>query len=155
VVLAYRPGFVHAWADSPSYVELALGPMGDDDVARLTGTRLAAEEVPLELLREVTAKSGGNPLYVEEYLKALADARAIRVHACRGTYDPRVAEVAVPKPLRGIVASRLARWGPGDRQLLQIASVVGERFTADLLAHVCGEETEGAADALRILEGRG
>ncbi|MEZ4337765.1 MAG: protein kinase [Sandaracinaceae bacterium] len=155
VVLSYRPGFVHAWSDVPSYFELRLGPMDDDDVAHLTGVRLAAEEVPLELLREVTAKSGGNPLYVEEYLKALADAGAIRVRDGRVEYDPEVAEVEVPKTLRGIVSSRLARLSAKDRHLLQIASIAQERFTADLIAQVVGDEPEAVERALRALDERG
>ncbi len=155
VVLSYRPGFVHAWTDVPSYFELRLGPMDDDDVARLTGVRLAAEEVPLELLREVTAKSGGNPLYVEEYLKALADAGAIRVQEGRVQYDPEVAEVEVPKTLRGIVSSRLARLSAKDRHLLQVASIAQERFTAELIAQVVGDEPAGVDRALRALEERG
>jgi len=155
VVLAYRPGFVHAWTDVPSYFELRLGPMDDDDVARLTGTRLAAEEVPLELLREVTAKSGGNPLYVEEYLKALADSGAIKVHSGRVKYDPAVAEVEVPKTLRGIVSSRLARLRQKDRHLLQVASIAQERFTADMLAKVVGAEPGVVDTTLTVLENKG
>ncbi|HJL19646.1 MAG TPA: protein kinase [Sandaracinaceae bacterium LLY-WYZ-13_1] len=155
VVLAYRPGFVHAWAGLPSYFELPVAPMSDEDVARLTGTRLAAEEVPLELMREVTAKSGGNPLYVEEYLKALADSGAITVRGGRVEYDPRVAEVEVPKTLRGIVSSRLSRLGPTDRHLLQIASIAAERFTAAVLAEVAGEDVEAVERALEALEKRG
>jgi len=155
VVLAYRPGFVHAWTDVPSYFELRLGPMDDDDVARLTGTRLAAEEVPLELLREVTAKSGGNPLYVEEYLKALADSGAIKVADGRVEYDPQVAEVEVPKTLRGIVSSRLSRLTAHDRHLLQVASIAQERFTPELLAQVTGDEPAAVEAALRALVAKG
>lgn len=155
IVLAYRPGFVHAWTDVASYFELALGPMSDEDVARLTGTRLAAEEVPLDLLREVTAKSGGNPLYVEEYLKALADSGAVRTQSGRVSYDPEVAEVEVPKTLRGIVSSRLSRLGGADRHLLQIAAVVGERFTPELLAQVAGEPVSAVESSLEALEARG
>ncbi|MFK7990963.1 MAG: protein kinase [Sandaracinaceae bacterium] len=155
LVLSYRPGWVHRWVDLPSYFDLILGPMSDEDVARLTGTRLAADEVPLELLREVTAKSGGNPLYVEEYLKALVDAGAIVVNDGRVTYDPEVAEVEVPKTLRGIVASRVARFAAIDRHLLQIAAVARERFSAELLAEVSGEELDVVQQALVGLEGRG
>src|SRR5690606_11824885 len=54
-----------------------------------------------------------------------------------------------------IVSSRLSRLGPTDRHLLQIASVAGERFGADLLASVSGEDVELVADALSVLEGRG
>ncbi|MBX7192629.1 MAG: protein kinase, partial [Sandaracinaceae bacterium] len=42
VVLAHRPGFVHAWRDGHRYVEISLDPLSDDDVARLVATRLAA-----------------------------------------------------------------------------------------------------------------
>ncbi|MBX3270026.1 MAG: protein kinase [Sandaracinaceae bacterium] len=155
VVLSYRPGFVHAWTDLPTYFELRLGPMDDEDVARLTGVRLAVEEVPVELLREVTAKSGGNPLYVEEYLKALADSGAIAARDGRVTYDPEVAEVEVPKTLRGIVSSRLARLSAKDRHLLQVASIAQERFTPELLAHVVGDDPAEVDSALTALEARG
>ncbi len=155
IVLSYRPGFVHGWTGLATYHELAVGPMSDDDVARLTATRLAAEEVPLELLREVTAKSAGNPLYVEEYLKALSDAGAVDVIEGRVTYRPEVAEVEVPKTLRGIVGARLGRLGMTDRHLLQIAAVATARFTAELLAEVSGEEVSAVVEALSVLEGRG
>jgi serine/threonine protein kinase/tetratricopeptide (TPR) repeat protein len=155
VVLAYRPGFAHAWGELPNYHEMALGPMSDDDVARLAATRLAAEEVPLDLLREITTKSAGNPLYVEEYVKALTDAGAVEVSEGRVTYRPEVAEVEVPKNLRGIVSARLARLTVNDRHLVQIASVAGTRFSPELLADVSGEPVRDVTEALAVLEGRG
>ncbi|GAB4198440.1 MAG: hypothetical protein OHK0013_07580 [Sandaracinaceae bacterium] len=155
VVLAHRPGFVHAWRDSNRYVEIALGPLPDDDVARLVATRLAAEEVPVELLREVTTKSAGNPLYVEEYLKALGDAGAIEVRAGNVVLQMQLAQSEVPKSLRGLVAARLARLSPTDRHLLQVGAVASGRFTPELLAMVTGESPASVADALVVLEGKG
>jgi tetratricopeptide (TPR) repeat protein/tRNA A-37 threonylcarbamoyl transferase component Bud32 len=154
VVLAYRPGFVHGWQGLPTYTELTIGPMSDDDVARLTAARLAAEEVPIDLLREVTAKSAGNPLYVEEYLKALTDAGAVEVTAGQVIYRPHVAEVEVPRTLRGIVSARLARLSVTDRHLLQVAAVAGARFSAELLATVVGEPVQVVSEALSVLEQR-
>jgi tetratricopeptide (TPR) repeat protein len=155
IVLAYRPGFTNAWRQLPNHHELALGPMSDDDVARLAATRLAAEEVPLELLREITTKSAGNPLYVEEYLKALTDAGAVVVTDGRVAYHPEVAEVEVPKNLRGIVSARLARLSPTDRHLMQIAAVAGGRSSVELLAEVSGESESAVGEALDGLEQRG
>ncbi|AKF06840.1 serine/threonine-protein kinase PknK [Sandaracinus amylolyticus] len=155
VVLAYRPGFVHGWQGAPTYHELTIGPMSDDDIARLTATRLAAEEVPIDLLREVTGKSAGNPLYVEEYVKALTDAGAVEVRSGRVIYRPDVAEVEVPKTLRGIVGARLSRLGVADRHFLQIAAVAGARFHAELVADVAGEEVTTVSEAFAVLEGRG
>lgn len=155
VVLSYRSGFAHPWSNVPSYFALRLRPMSDDDVAQLAATRLAAQDLPLELLRELTAKSGGNPLYVEEYLKGLADAGAIRIRDGHVDYDPEVAEVEVPKTLRGIVSSRLARLSPTDRHLLQVASIAGERFSSELLVEVSGEDRAEVTAALENLERRG
>ncbi|MFO0681807.1 MAG: protein kinase [Sandaracinus sp.] len=155
VVLAYRPGFTHAFVGQPNHHELVLGAMSDDDVARLAATRLAAEEVPLDLLRGVTTKSAGNPLYVEEYLKALTEAGAVEVFEGRVTYRPEIAEVEVPKTLRGMVSARLARLPPADRHLLQIAAVAGGRFSAELLAEVAGEALETTLESLASLEARG
>ncbi len=155
VVLAYRPGFVHPWTDVPGYEEIGLGPLDDEDVVRLTGVRLGGDEVPMDLLRDVTAKSGGNPLYVEEYLKALVDAGAVEVSGGQVVYRPEVAEVEVPKTLRGIVAARVARLGPTQRHMLQIAAVVGSRFGSDVLAKVADEDASTVARALSVLERRG
>ena len=155
VVLAHRPGFAHPWGESGGHQALSLGPLADDDVARLVGTRLGADEVPFELLRDVTVKSGGNPLYVEEYVKALAEAGAIEVHGAKVVYKRDVAEVEVPKSLRGLVAARVARLGPAQRHILQIAAVVGGRFTAELVARVAGEKLADIGASLQLLERRG
>jgi tetratricopeptide (TPR) repeat protein/tRNA A-37 threonylcarbamoyl transferase component Bud32 len=119
---------------------LVIGPMPDEDVAELTAVRLEVplDAVPATLLREIRVKSGGNPLYVEEYLKALGDAGAIRVQGGVVTHDAERAEIAVPRTLRGIVSSRLARLSAEERRLLQVGAVVGERFTPELLAEVTG-----------------
>jgi eukaryotic-like serine/threonine-protein kinase len=79
VMLWYRPPYSTPWADLPNFIEIQLGPLTDEDIARLIATRLGADEIPLELLREVASKSGGNPLYAEEYLKALRDENALQL----------------------------------------------------------------------------
>ncbi len=155
VVVAYRPGSTANFSSRPSHHELTLGAMSDDDVARLAATRLAAEEVPVELLRGIATKSAGNPLYVEEYLKALVDAGAVEVLEGRVTYHPEVAEVEVPKNLRGIVSARLARLSPADRHLMQIAAVAGARWSPELLADVSGDPLREVTEALASLESRG
>jgi tetratricopeptide (TPR) repeat protein len=155
MVLAHRPGLAHPWGDLPGAQSLALGALTDDDVARLVGTRLGAEEVPFELLRDVSAKSGGSPLYVEEYLKGLLDAGAIGVVDGRVDYKRDIADIEVPKSLRGLMAARVARLGPAQRYTLQIAAVVGARFTAELVARVAEERLSDVGGALQLLERRG
>lgn len=155
VFLSYRPPHRPRWADLSTFQEVKLGPLTDDDIARLTATRLGADEIPFELLREVTTKSGGNPLYVEEYLKALSDSGAIRFEDGQVRFNAAVADVDVPKTLRGIVASRIARLGPVPRYLLQVAAIAGERFTSEIVAAAAEEEERTVAQALQANDMQG
>jgi serine/threonine protein kinase/tetratricopeptide (TPR) repeat protein len=155
VLLCYRPGFAPQWADLPNFVEVGLPPMSDEDVARLVATRLGADEIPFDLLREVTTKSGGNPLYVEEYLKALQASGAVAFEEGQVRYNRDAAEVDVPKTLRGIVASRIAKLAPLPRYLLQIASLVGERFQPDIVAATAQEDVKTVTEALQSKDMRG
>jgi serine/threonine protein kinase/tetratricopeptide (TPR) repeat protein len=155
VFLSYRPGHQPRWVDLPNYFEVRLTAMNDEDMARLVATRLGAEEIPFELLREVTTKSGGNPLYVEEYLKALQQAGAVDFEEGAVRYNPEVAEVDVPKTLRGIVASRIAKLGPTQRYILQVAALVGERFQTDIVAMAAQEDIKTVSEALTSEEMRG
>jgi serine/threonine protein kinase/tetratricopeptide (TPR) repeat protein len=155
VFLCYRPGNAPSWINLPNFAEVRLAPLSDEDIARLVATRLGADEIPFDLLREVTTKSGGNPLYVEEYLKALQQAGAVTFEEGQVRYIRDVADVDVPKTLRGIIASRIAKLGPTQRYLLQVASLVGERFHTDIVAAAAQEELKVVAEALQSKDMRG
>lgn len=148
VVLGYRPPHRPRWFDLPNFEEVRIGPLSDDEISRLTATRLGADEIPLELLREVTIKSAGNPLYAEEYLKALLDAGAIEFEDGQVRFNVEVAGVQVPKTLRGIVASRIGRLDALQRYLMQIAAIAGERWNSEIVAAAAHEDPRAVADAL-------
>ena len=154
VALAYRDESAFTFDDVPHHTVVRLTPLADADVARLLAARLGVDEVSLELLREVTLKSAGNPLYVEEHLLALQDAGAIDVEGDEVRFRPDVA-VEVPRSLRGIVSARLAKLDAEDRHLLQIASLVGGRFHDVLVARVADVELEPAQRRLEELVVRG
>jgi tetratricopeptide (TPR) repeat protein len=70
-------------------------------------------------------------------------------------YDRDVAQVDVPKTLRGIIASRVARLGAVERYVLQVASLVGERFQTDLVAAAAQEDVRIVSEALHSKDMRG
>ena len=155
VMLGYRPPHRPRWIDLGNFEEVKLGPLSDDEIARLTATRLGADEIPLELLREVTQKSAGNPLYAEEFLKALSDAGAIRFEDGQVRFAVEVVGVQVPKTLRGIVASRIGRLDAMQRYLLQIAALAGERWNGEIVAAAAHEDPRAVADALAARDMQG
>ena len=153
ILVAHRDDAPFEWDGFPNHIEIRLGPLPDDDIARLVAARLGVDEVPGELLREIALKSSGNPLYVEEYLLALQEAGAVSVAEGKATYRPGEG-VEVPRSLRGIIAGRLARLDDDERALLRIASVVGGRFHIAMLAHVAQLSRERVGELFEGLVSR-
>jgi predicted ATPase len=121
--------FVEEAAEGQRLLELSA--LGGDAAAQLA--LAAAGEVALseELLGEVSERSGGNPLFVRELVKA---SRA------GGGVD------ALPETVETLITTRIDTLEPGDRFLLRNASVLGARFELDVLADVLADELADVGD---------
>ncbi|MDD5306651.1 MAG: protein kinase [Deltaproteobacteria bacterium] len=150
LTVAFRPGLEHGWRGSPIYTEIGLTPLSESDSKRLAISRMRARKVPGDLLMDIALKSDGNPLYIEEYVKALLANGVITVRGAAVSYHQDAAISDLPKTLRGLVGARIKRLPVEQRGLLQRAAVVGQRFNAELLARVTGIDL---ADLRAILVG--
>ena len=81
----------------------------------------------------MTARADGNPFFVEEMVRDLAE-RAV-LHGRPGAYLLRgdIDNVAVPATLQATIGARIDRLGPMAKRTLNAAAVIGSRFDADLL----------------------
>ncbi len=142
VVFAFaaRGGHTHALADGVRHTALDLTDLPAADVERLIAARLGVERPPQELLRFVRERAGGHPQFIEEVLRALSDARAITI-AKGHVLSMRLVgqELALPKTLRGLVASRVSRLDAPARAALQAASVLGDPVNLEVLAHMTAQ----------------
>lgn len=135
LVFAARAGFSHPLEGHDGHTAIELADLKPDEVERLVAVRLDVVRVPAELMRFVRERAGGHPQMIEEVLKALVEARAVTVT------DGEIAsmklvgqDLSLPKTLRGLVASRIARLAARDRAILQAASVLGDPINAGVLA---------------------
>ena len=72
-------------------------------------------------------------------------------------YDPDAVAAALPESVQSLLASRVDRLAPADRNLLQAAAVIGRRFEPDLVSVVCGasgssERSFAAMEALDLIQ---
>jgi serine/threonine protein kinase/tetratricopeptide (TPR) repeat protein len=152
-IFAGRAGFSHVLEHTEGHVAIDLGDLAPEDVQHLVALRLGVATVPDELLRFVRGRAGGHPLFVEEVIKGLLDAGAVTVADGKAVSTRLVGQdLALPKTLRGLVASRVARLSPSDRTALQAAAVLGDPIDVDVLASMLGiapAALEGAMDALK------
>ena len=153
--LATRAGFSHPIEKLAVHTGLDLSDLGPEDAERLVAVRIGVERVPAELLRFVRARAGGHPQMIEEVLKALVEARAVTVaDGSLVTMKLVGQDLALPKTLRGLVASRVSRLAAADRAILQAAAVLGEPINAQVLAQMTGQGLTQLERSLAVLRDR-
>src|SRR5574337_1285966 len=93
---------------------LDLGPLETGDMRAL-----AAQfgDVPASAAEALVARAEGNPLFLEQLLLNTGES----------------ARHDLPGSIQGLVLARMDRLPPGDRAALQAASVLGQRFSLDVL----------------------
>ncbi len=142
VVFAFaaRAGFSHALENTEGNLVIELGDLAPPEVERLVALRLAVDAVPDELLEFVRGRAGGHPLLVGELVKALVDEGAVSVADGRVVSTRLVGQtLELPRTLRGLVSSRIARLSTEARATLQAAAVLGEPIDLAVLSSMLGQ----------------
>lgn len=154
-VLAARAGFGHPLERAEGHSAIELVDLRIDDVERLVEMRLGVDHAPEELLRFLRERAGGHPQFIEEILNALSDARAVTI-AERAVVSMRLVgqDLALPKTLRGLVASRVAKLSDGERRVVQAAAILGEPIHVSVLAAMISEEMASLEKSLSQLVDR-
>lgn len=125
--------------ERPEWAEdsLVLGPLGPDDSRALAASRLAGRMIPVQVVDELLETAQGNPLFVEQLAAAIGE---------RG-------EITVPPTVEALLAARIDRLGPAERDLVRSASVLGHRFSVEALLSLLPDPARPqAAKHLRTLE---
>ncbi len=157
VVFAFaaRAGFAHTLEKLPSHSAIDLRDLKEDDAEKLIEQRIGVDDAPPDLVSFVRERAGGHPLFIEEVLKGLVETRAVTV------LDRHIAtmklvgqDLALPKTLRGLVASRIARLSPTDRVTLQAAAVLGDPIHTAILAAMVGSGLGALERSLAVLKER-
>jgi len=100
----------------------------------------------LTLARAVHARTAGNPLFVGELLRHLADTGAIAFVDRRWTGGPE--PITLPEGLREVIGRRLTSLGTDTIRVLQVAAAIGTSFDVGVVEDVAGS---GAGDGLDVL----
>lgn len=131
---------------------LLLGPLDPESGRKLVEGLLGGNAGP-RLVALAQREGEGDPYILEELVRGLADeGRIVRIEAAWELADD--APGGLPAGIRGALEARLASLDAGQRTILACASVVGSRFTAELVA-VAAERPQGEVDAtLAVAERR-
>jgi class 3 adenylate cyclase/tetratricopeptide (TPR) repeat protein len=112
---------------------LELAPLRPAETTSLVDGILGDHELPAESLEMIQAQSGGNPLFIEEIVKALTAGGTI-------TQDDGIWRLAgdfrdfeVPDSIDSVITTRIDGLEPTSRKVLQYAAIVGRRFWSNVV----------------------
>ena len=140
LVATARPAFLGREPDFMAEQDLTtieVPSLGAGDAAGLVDSLLPTGALPEELRRTVVARAEGNPYFLEETVRHLAE----------------VGNAAVPDSIQAVLVARIEALPLAERRVLQEAAVVGRVFWEGPVRAALGADDIG--DSLRRLAERG
>ena len=136
-------------AGQRTFMSIHLERLPDEAIAELVARMVPG--APADAVAAIVGRAEGVPLYAVETLRMLADRGVLR--AAEGAYEQvgPLVDLRVPETLHALIASRLDALDPGDRRLVQDASVLGLSFRAEALAALAEQEQPVVEARLRDL----
>jgi class 3 adenylate cyclase/tetratricopeptide (TPR) repeat protein len=142
LLVNYRPEYRHGWGSKTYYTQLRLDALGSESANELL-LALLGNDATVEPLKPVLiTRTGGNPLFLEESVRTLIETHALTGERGAHRLTRPLDTIDVPATVQAILASRIDRLAPEDKQLLQTASVIGKDVPFALLLAIAelGEE---------------
>jgi predicted ATPase len=135
LLVNYRPEYRHEWGGKSYYIQLRLDPLGREGAGEMLATLLGDGMELDPFKRMVIERTEGNPFFIEEMVHALFDEGAIvRNGAVKVTRS--LAQMRLPPTVQGILASRIDRLPPEEKDLLQTLAVMGRESPLALIRQV-------------------
>ncbi len=137
VLAGARPGDLGVWGERTDVTRIHLAGLAEPETAHLA-TLVARAALDADDARSIHERTGGNPLFVGETVRAfLEDGTLAR-------RDGRVAMTAtgtthLPVTLRAVLGARIDALSPGAREALGVASVIGITFRESLVEELLDE----------------
>jgi class 3 adenylate cyclase len=120
----------HAERNYPHRVtEIRIAALVPEASRQLTENLLRVSELQEALRAQVIERAGGNPLFLEEIIRGLAEQGVLRREGDTWVATGDVDRWTIPSTLRGVLAARIDGLPPEAKQALQRAAVVGRYFT--------------------------
>jgi class 3 adenylate cyclase/tetratricopeptide (TPR) repeat protein len=155
LIVNYRPEYQHSWAGKTYYRQLRLDPLPRETAEGMLNMLLGEDAGLTPLKRLLVDRTHGNPFFLEETVRSLAESRALA--GVPGDYRLAAAlpAIHIPATVQAVLAARIDRLPDDDKRLLQLASVVGKDVSFPVLraiADVPEEHLHGGLARLQAAE---
>lgn len=136
----------------PDAIRVKLQPLDVAQTARLVGSLLLRRPPPVAIARQIHSASGGQPMYVEDVVRAMVAQGLLRIlgrDQNRLDWQQRDGvDIAIADPARDAVLSAIAALPVDRRRLIEALALSGGEATAPTLAWAVDRDVDEIRDAL-------
>ena len=152
LLLNYRPDFSADWLQPRLHTEISLSALDERDIDALVD-QLLGDHASLNPTRSrVRAQAAGNPFYVEEAIRSLAEQGYLR-GTCGAYQQARdLSDMIIPDSVQGLIAARIDRLPEADKQVLAHAAVIGKSFQVARLTQLLEQPPSDVQNSLQQLQ---
>lgn len=138
MVATHRAEYQPTWDDTFAWTPIELDALPQADADTLVRALLGDDASLRSLIPRLLDGTGGNPFFIEEMVRALAQSGALVGRPGAYRLIPTAPPIDVPATIHAVIAARIDRLPPGEKQLLQTAAVLGREFRQDVLHRILG-----------------
>lgn len=110
------------------------------DQAESLVAKLLDQEMPQALTKLIVNQAQGNPFYVEEVLRSLIEDGTLKKNG-QWNLTKDVASIRIPPSVEDVLAARIDRLPPDDKQITQHAAIIGRIFWQHILNKITEAST--------------
>jgi class 3 adenylate cyclase/tetratricopeptide (TPR) repeat protein len=151
LIMTFRPEYQPPSPKSEHHVSIRLDPLSETESLLLLAQRLARGSGVDALEQVLVARTGGNPLFLEEILSSLAEEGVLRRAGRHLRLSRAMEPLNLPESVRSLLSERIDRLAGPEKDVLQAASVIGQSTTLRLLESVA-RTPDTAAICARLQE---
>jgi class 3 adenylate cyclase/tetratricopeptide (TPR) repeat protein len=129
------------------YARIALRGLTTDEVQRMLSA-IAGQEIVWSLAEVVHRQTEGNPLFVQEVMRYLAEEGLVAREGGQWRSTTEQLELAIPEGLRDVIGKRMSRLSEDCNRLLAMAAVIGREFPLRVLTALTDMPEDGLISAV-------
>jgi predicted ATPase/class 3 adenylate cyclase len=154
VICIARPEFLEHRRDwssgKPNSTTITLDPLSPRDTGTLISRLLEIEALPTDLRAQLIERSAGTPLFCEEFIHMLIDDGRLFRDGTSWRTTGAIEQIHVPQSINAVLSARLDGLPDHEKNVLQAASVVGQRFQLSQVQELAGaSDLEDTLESLR------
>ena len=133
--------------------EIKLEHLDENAAKGILISLFEAKDLPQHIVAKIFTETEGNPYFIEEIAKSLVETGVVDLNDKDWVSKLDVDAVRIPGSVNDLIQGRYEALEEEQRRILEMACVVGEEFSVEVLSKLTGKGEEDLIDEMdRLLE---